>query len=219
MSVSSLTLVSVKSISQIDSIWVLFCSILVIFMTVPGLALFYGGMVRRKNVISVLMKSFTICAVVTVLWELVGYSLAFSDYSQFIGGFSKSVLYSHRLLMENANGMISVYQGHQNIPEGVFIISSMSFAIIAPALITGGFAERMKFISCILFSILWSLTVYTPIAHMIWHQNGWLAMSGMLDFAGGTVVHITSGVAGLISAIILGKRDAVKYAVVIVPYT
>lgn len=218
MNIPSSMFVSASSLSLLDTFWILFCAILVIFMTIPGLALFYGGLVRRKNVISVLMKSFTICAVITVLWQLIGYSLAFSEFNPFIGGIGKA--FFQLFSTETAQGMITVNQDYPSIPESVFVIYSMAFAILAPALITGGFAERMKFSSCIVFSILWSLVVYSPIAHMVWDKHGWLATSGVLDFAGGTVVHITSGVAGLVAAIILGKRNVIKDQgnAVVLPY-
>lgn len=195
-----------SSLSTLDTMWVLLCSVLVIFMTIPGLSLFYGGLVRKKNVISILMKSFAICAVISLVWITIGYSLAFSHGNSFIGDLSKFCLRGVKLVAD-FKGFISVNPDAPTIPESVFVLYSMSFAVIAPALITGGFAERMKFTSCLVFSILWSICVYSPIAHLVWDKNGWLNINGVLDFAGGTVVHITSGVAGLVSAIMLGKRD------------
>lgn len=177
-------------------------SALVLFMTIPGLALFYGGMVRKKNVLSTLMQSFTICAAVTVVWMVLGYSLAFSEGNSFIGGLSKVML--------NGVGVSNLWKASDGtqylIPESLFMMFQMTFAIITPALITGAFAERMKFSTMLVFSVLWSLLVYSPVAHWVWEGKGWLYAKGALDFAGGTVVHINAGIAGLVAAVVLGKR-------------
>lgn len=178
-----------------DSAWILTSTALVLFMTLPGLALFYGGLVRSKNVLSVLMQCFSIAAFASVLWFVVGYSLAFSDQgSGFIGGFDR--LFLAGMTKSSLSG---------TIPESVFVMFQMTFAIITPALILGGFAERMKFSSMLLFSLLWLLVVYVPTTHWVW-GGGWLSQMGFYDYAGGTVVHINAGVAALVAAVMLGKR-------------
>ncbi|MDA0998316.1 MAG: ammonia channel protein, partial [Proteobacteria bacterium] len=171
---------------------------LVLLMTIPGLALFYGGMVRKKNVLATVMQSFTITCLVTVLWMIAGYSIAFADgggMNAFMGGFSKAFL---------AGMSKDTLQG--TIPESVFMTFQMTFAIITPALITGAFADRMKFSSMLVFMGAWVLIIYSPICHWVW-GGGFLGKAGVLDFAGGTVVHINAGVAGLVTAIVLGKRS------------
>nr|WP_238858244.1 ammonium transporter [Faunimonas pinastri] len=175
---------------------------LVLMMTIPGLALFYGGMVRRKNVLATTMQSFAITCLMTVIWFVVGYSMAFTNNDPaapgaYIGSFS------HMFLRGIGVGSISPLAG--TIPEYVFIMFQMTFAIITPALITGAFAERMKFSAMLLFMTLWSILVYCPIAHWVW-GGGFLGSWGVLDFAGGTVVHINAGVAGLVCCLVLGKR-------------
>ncbi|HHJ38124.1 MAG: ammonia channel protein [Methylothermaceae bacteria B42] len=180
-----------------DTAWILASTALVLFMTLPGLALFYGGLVRVKNVLSVLMQCFVIAGVVSLLWLAVGYSLAFTDgggLNPFIGGFSK--VFANGIGPESLTG---------NLPESVFLMFQMTFAIITPALIVGGFAERMRFSAMICFSALWLLLVYVPICHWVW-GGGWLFDLGVMDFAGGIVVHITCGVAALVSALVLGAR-------------
>jgi Amt family ammonium transporter len=186
-----------------DNAWMLVSSALVLMMTAPGLALFYGGLVRRKNVLGTMMHSFILMAVVTVIWAVVGYSLAFGGSSPYIGNFQFAFL----------DGVGSApntdYAG--TIPHATFMVYQLMFAIITPALISGAFAERMKFSAMLLFTVLWTLVVYFPMAHMVWGKGGLLnAFSGgkipCLDFAGGTVVHITSGVSALVCAIYLGKR-------------
>ena len=177
-----------------DTAWILTSTALVLFMTLPGLALFYGGLVRVKNVLSVLMQCFAIACVVSILWLLVGYSLAFSEGNAVIGGFS-NVLF--------ANVQEGTMSG--TIPESLFAMFQLTFAIITPALIVGGFAERMRFSSMLVFSGIWLLLVYVPITHWVW-GGGWLAERGLLDFAGGTVVHITAGVAALVCALVMGAR-------------
>jgi len=181
-----------------DNAWVLTSSALVLMMTGPGLALFYGGLVRKKNVLGTMMQSFAMMAVMTVLWALVGYSLAFAEGNAFIGGFDYFFLNG---VGQEANGSIS---------HLTFMVFQLMFAIITPALITGAFAERMKFSAMLLFMLLWALIVYFPMAHMVWGPGGLMgAADGVipcLDFAGGTVVHVSSGVSALICALYLGKR-------------
>ncbi len=184
-----------------NTAWMLTATALVLMMTIPGLALFYGGMVRKKNVLATVMQSFAICCLVTVLWFVVGYSLAFSDggaVNQWIGGLSKAF---HKGITVSTLWA----PGVANIPEFVFSTFQMTFAIITPALIAGAFAERMKFSALLIFMALWLLVVYAPIAHWVW-GGGFLGAAGVLDFAGGTVVHINAGVAGLVTALVLGKR-------------
>jgi len=177
-----------------NTAWILTSTALVLFMTLPGLALFYGGLVRSKNVLSVLMQCFAIAGVSSILWLVVGYSLAFTEGNNFIGDFS-------RVLMTGVDK--ETLAG--DIPESLFMLFQMTFAVITPALIVGGFAERMRFSAVLLFSATWLLVVYVPITHWVW-GGGWLADMGLLDFAGGTVVHITAGVAALVAAIVLGPR-------------
>ena len=188
-----------------DTAWMIVATLLVLMMTLPGLALFYAGMVRSKNVLSVLMQCFAITGVITILWVLYGYSLAFDtsgmekgvvNLNSFIGGTEKALL--------GGVGRDSLVLG---IPESVFITFQMTFAIITPALIVGAFAERMKFSAMLIFMGVWFTLVYAPIAHMVWSGNGGLLWDwGVLDFAGGTVVHINAGIAGLVACIVLGKR-------------
>ena len=185
-----------------DNAWVLISAALVLLMTAPGLTLFYGGLVRRKNILGTMMQSFAMMGLITVLWALVGYSLAFGAGNGFIGGF-EHVFLRGVSLAPNPN-----YGG--TIPEQTFMVYQMMFAIITPALITGAFAERVRFSSMAVFLSFWSLLVYCPMAHMIWGVGGMLNIAGgrwpVFDFAGGTVVHITSGVAALVCALYLGKR-------------
>ncbi|BBT14143.1 ammonium transporter [Metapseudomonas otitidis] len=188
-----------------DTAWMIVATALVLFMTIPGLALFYGGMVRSKNVLSVMMQCFAITGLISVLWVVYGYSLAFDttgmeqgvvNFNSFIGGLSKAFL-------SGLNTSSLVYA----VPESVFITFQMTFAIITPALIVGAFAERMKFSAMLIFMAVWFTLVYAPIAHMVWSGNGGLMWDwGVLDFAGGTVVHINAGIAGLVACIVLGKR-------------
>jgi len=186
-----------------DNAWMLVSSALVLMMTAPGLALFYGGLVRRKNVLSTMMHSFILMAVVTVIWAVVGYSLAFGGSSPYLGNFQFAFL--------DGVGATPNPDYAATIPHATFMVYQLMFAIITPALISGAFAERMKFSAMLLFTILWTLVVYFPMAHMVWGKGGLLnAFSGgkipCFDFAGGTVVHITSGVSALVCAIYLGKR-------------
>jgi len=178
-----------------DTAWMLTATALVLFMTIPGLSLFYAGMVRSKNVLSVLMQCFAITSLMTVLWVLYGYSMAFGGAGTFWGGLSKAFLKG-----------VGVDTLSGTIPETVFMTFQMTFAIITPALIVGAFAERMKFSAILLFMGVWFTVVYAPVCHWVWGEGGWLGSKGILDFAGGTVVHINAGIAGLVAAIVLGKR-------------
>jgi Amt family ammonium transporter len=190
-----------------DTAWMLTSTALVLLMTIPGLALFYAGMVRKKNVLATMMQSFTITALVTVVWVVAGYSLAFGEGNAWIGDLSRVFLNG---LAETWDKPFSLGSGEgavaTTIPETVFLTFQMTFAIITPALITGAFADRMRFSALVMFNVLWSLLVYAPVAHWVWHPNGWIFALGALDFAGGTVVHINAGVAGLVCAVVLGKR-------------
>jgi Amt family ammonium transporter len=174
-------------------------------MTIPGLALFYAGMVRKKNVLATMMQSFSITALVTVLWMVVGYSLAFGEGGAYVGDFSRFFLagmgYAEPFTLGTGDSAVAF-----TIPEVVFMMFQMTFAIITPALICGAFADRMKFSAMLWFVGLWSILIYAPVAHAVWHPNGVFFALGALDFAGGTVVHINAGIAGLVAAIVLGKR-------------
>ena len=201
---AALTLLFLPAIAQADTLdsgdtaWILTSTALVLFMTLPGLALFYGGLVRAKNVLSVLMQCFVIACVVSILWVLYGYSIAFGDggsMNAWLGGFDNAFL--GNVARDSLSG---------TLPESVFVMFQMTFAIITPALIVGGFAERMKFSSMLLFSVIWVSVVYFPVCHWVW-GGGWLAEMGLLDFAGGTVVHITAGVAALVCALVMGNRN------------
>ena len=180
-----------------NTAWILTATALVLFMTLPGLALFYGGLVRSKNVLSILMQCFAIAAVVSLMWMVGLYSLTFTDggsANDWLGGLSR--VFMAGLGKDNMTG---------DIPEVVFVAFQMTFAIITPALIIGAFAERMKFSAVLIFSALWTLAVYVPVAHWVWGR-GYFFQHGLIDFAGGTVVHITAGVAALVSALVLGPR-------------
>jgi len=189
--------------SSADNAWMLTSSALVLMMTGPGLALFYGGLVRKKNVLGTMMQSFILMALVTVIWAIVGYSLCFASGNSLIGGFENFLLHN---VTSQPDADYST-----TIPEQTFMVYQLMFAIITPALITGAFAERMKFSAMVVFMLLWSILVYSPMAHMVWGKSGLLnaALGGRfptLDFAGGTVVHITSGVSALVCALYMGKR-------------
>ncbi len=192
------------AISAGNSAWVMVSAALVLFMTLPGLALFYGGMVRKKNLLSVMVHSFAIAALVSVLWMAVGYSWAFTPNNALIGGWDR--LFLNGMSVWSAEAKLTVYPGAGSIPESVFMLFQMTFAIISTAIITGAFAERMKFSAMLWFSGLWMLLVYVPTCHWVWEAGGWLAHHGVLDYAGGTVVHINAGVAGLVAAVMVGKR-------------
>ncbi len=191
-----------------DTAWMLVCTVLVLLMTIPGLALFYAGMVRKKNVLATMMQSFFICAMVTVLWMVLGYSLAFTNGGWFVGDLSRVFLNGLGADWDKPFTLGAGTQGAlaMTIPESVFVMFQMAFAIITPAVVTGAFVDRMKFSALILFMALWSLVVYAPIAHWVWSATGWLNVLGVADFAGGTVVEINAGVAGLVCALVLGRR-------------
>jgi ammonium transporter, Amt family len=189
------TLALAQDVNGADTAWMMTATALVLFMTIPGLSLFYAGLVRTRNVLSVLMQCFAITCVASLVWLFLGYSLAFSEGNGFIGGLS-NILFADM----QENSLIGT------IPESVFALYQMTFAIITPALICGSFAERVRFSAVMLFSILWLFLVYVPITHWVWASDGWLFKMGLLDFAGGTVVHITAGVGSLVCALVLGSR-------------
>ncbi len=190
-----------------DTAWMMTSAMVVLMMTIPGVALFYAGMVRKKNVLATLMQSFSVCALVAVLWMVAGYSLAFGEGGPWIGDFSRVLMAG---MAEGWDKPFTLGSGDSaiafTIPETVFAMFQMTFAIITAALITGAVADRMKFSALMLFIALWTLLVYSPVAHWVWHPSGWIFALGALDFAGGTVVHINAGVAGLVAAIVIGKR-------------
>ena len=196
-------MVSNDKINGGDTAWVMTSAVLVLFMTLPGLALFYGGMVRKKNVLSTMMHSFAVAALVSVLWVIAGYSLAFTEGNAFIGGLDR--LFLNGMIVDAANQQTTVLNGDSTIPESVFMFFQMTFAIISTAIMTGAIAERMKFSALLWFAGLWMMLVYVPTAHWVW-GGGFMAAGGVMDFAGGTVVHINAGVAGLVAAIVLGRR-------------
>jgi ammonium transporter, Amt family len=175
--------------------WLLTSTALVLLMTLPGLALFYGGLVRSRNVLSVLMQCFALCCVVSLIWMAFGYSAAFAQGNGFLGGWSRIWLRGIE------TGTVS-----GSIPESVYVMFQMTFAIITPALIVGGFAERTRFAGMLVFSILWLIVVYIPVTHWVWGSDGWLAARGFRDFAGGAVVHVNAGVAALVAALVVGRR-------------
>jgi ammonium transporter, Amt family len=199
-------MVDSSKISSGDTAWMLTSVALVLFMTIPGLALFYAGMVRKKNVLATVMQSFAICCLITIVWTVVGYSISFTPGSAFLGGFSRVFLHGMAYIKGDKATTLTVSHLATTIPESVYFAFQLTFAIITPALITGAFADRMKFSAMLVFMTLWSLIVYSPIAHMVWEPTGWLASAGVLDFAGGTVVHINAGIAGLMCCLVLGKR-------------
>jgi len=195
-----------------DTAWMLASTALVLMMTIPGLALFYAGMVRKKNVLATLMQSFAITCLVTIAWMVVGYSLAFTNGNEYIGDLSR--IFLDGIADHIVKGVDEAFvlgagtdvASPQTVPETVYMMFQMTFAIITPALIAGAFTDRMKFSGMCIFMVLWSVLVYAPIAHWVWAPTGWLSQLGVLDFAGGTVVHIDAGIAGLMSALVLGKR-------------
>jgi Amt family ammonium transporter len=195
------------AIDKGDTAWMLTSTALVLFMTIPGLALFYGGMVRKKNVLGTMMHSLTAVALVTVVWVVIGYSIAFGNgasegLAPYFGGFDR-VLYKG---VDIAKVWVDAGGAAYTIPESLFMVFQMTFAIITVAIMAGAFAERMKFSAFLLFAGLWVIFVYSPICHWVWHAKGWLFAAGALDFAGGTVVHINSGIAGLVAAYLIGRR-------------
>lgn len=208
------------SINSGDTAWMIVATALVMLMTIPGLALFYGGLVRRKNILNVMMQSFMIMAVISIEWIVCGYSLAFGSskgiLAPFIGGFHWVFLHGIHIndlspyFISHAQPSGKIVNGMPamigTIPHLVFVLFQMMFAVITPALIIGAFAERIKFKGFLIFSLLWALMIYNPIAHWVWSSDGWLAKLGALDFAGGTVVHINAGMAALVTALMLKKR-------------
>ncbi|MEJ0063878.1 MAG: ammonium transporter [Alphaproteobacteria bacterium] len=201
------------AINSGDTAWMLTSTALVLMMTIPGLALFYGGLVRKGNLLTTMAQSFATTCLVAVLWVVCGYSLAFTNGNDYVGDLSR-LLVAHSsmsaplTLGEGITGGFTL-----TIPESVFMMFQMTFAIITPALISGAFAERMKFSAVLVFMGLWSLIVYSPVAHWVWHPNGFLFKAGVLDYAGGTVVHINAGVAGLVTALVIGKRKSYPHDV------
>jgi Amt family ammonium transporter len=198
---SSAVLADDGAVRSGDTAWLMTSTALVLFMTIPGLALFYAGMVRAKNALSVMMQCFAIAGLVSVLWVLYGYSFAFGGSGAFWGGLDK--LFLSGVTRDSVTG---------TVPEVVFIVYQMAFAIITPAIIVGAFAERMKFSALLWFTGIWLTVVYVPVAHWVWVDGGWLHEMGVLDFAGGTVVHINAGVAGLVAALVLGPRKGYPIA-------
>src|SRR5271170_2630255 len=198
-------MLGVDKINAGDTAWMLTSTALVLMMSIPGLALFYGGMVRKKNVLATLMQTFAIVCVVTVIWWLIGYSWAFTPGGKFLGGGSRA-FFNGMTFMHDPVNKLSVSHLAMTIPETVYAMFQLTFAAITPALIAGAFADRMKFSAMLAFMGAWSLLVYAPIAHMVWEPTGWLNVAGVLDYAGGTVVHINAGIAGLASCLVLGKR-------------
>ena len=198
-------LVGVDKISSGDTAWMLTSTALVLMMSIPGLALFYGGMVRKKNVLATLMQTFAITCMVTLLWWAIGYSWAFTPGSALLGGAGRA-FFNGMIFMHDPVNRLSVSHLALTIPETVYAMFQLTFAAITPALIAGAFADRMKFSAMLVFMAAWSLLVYCPIAHMVWEPTGWLNKAGVLDYAGGTVVHINAGIAGLASCLVLGKR-------------
>ena len=188
-------------LSGANTAWIMSSTALVLFMTLPGLALFYGGLVKKRNVLSILIQCFAIAGIVSILWLVIGYSIAFdtSNNNPYFGGMGK--------FMFNGIGENTLAG---DIPESLFAMFQMTFAIITPALIIGSFAERTKFSAVLIFSSLWLILVYAPITHWVWSDNGWLNAMGLLDFAGGTVVHVTAGVAALVAAIVIGPRKRIS---------
>ena len=199
-----------------DTAWMLTSTALVLMMTIPGLALFYAGMVRKKNILATLMQSFAITCLISIVWTVIGYSEAFTGgtgaTAQYIGDMSRFMLHGMESLVSMGDDAAFTMapgpsQVVETIPESVFMMFQMTFAIITPALIAGAFADRMKFSAMCVFMVLWSILVYSPIAHWVWAPTGWLAAKGTLDFAGGTVVHINAGIAGLMACLVMGKRE------------
>ena len=198
MAQTSAPAAAVSAIDSGDTAWMLTATALVLMMTIPGVALFYGGMVRKKNVLATVMQSFAVTCLVTVLWTIVGYSIAFTEGAPFCGAFSRFLL--DGMTIDSVNDLA------KTIPESVYMCFQMTFAIITPALICGAVADRVKFSALMWFIGLWAVLVYAPIAHWVWGPGGFLNDAGILDFAGGTVVHINSGVAGLMACLVIGKR-------------
>ena len=193
-----------SDVSAGDTAWILVSAALVLFMTLPGLALFYAGMVRKKNILGTMMQSFAVAALVSVLWMVIGYSIAFTPNNGFFGGLERVFL--NGMNVWSGEEKLTIHPNAGSLPESVFMSFQMMFAIISTAILTGSFAERVKFSALLWFAGIWVLLVYAPTAHWVWEGGGWLANHGVLDYAGGTVVHINAGIAGLVGALMLGKR-------------
>lgn len=192
---ASVSAFAADTLDKGDTAWMLVATVLVLFMTIPGIALFYAGMARKKNILGTIAQDFAICGVVTILWFVIGYSLAFSEGNSFIGGLSF-------LRMQGIG--VNTLQG--SIPQLLFAVFQMTFAVLTACLITGSWAGRVKFSAMLAFMVVWSLAVYAPICHWVWASDGFFFKLGALDYAGGTVVHINAGIAGLVGALMLGKR-------------
>jgi Amt family ammonium transporter len=211
----AITKVEVPALDTGNTAWMMVSTVLVLFMTIPALALFYGGMVRKQNILATLMQSFSITVLCTVIWAVVGYSLAFGNGGAYIGDLSKILLVGLAENMGSGFVLGATPAGQpditgafgMSIPEVVFMMFQMTFAIITPALIIGAVADRIKFSALLIFVLLWSLLVYAPVAHWVWQPNGFLFAKGVLDFAGGSVVHINSGIAALVACLMLGRRQ------------
>ncbi|MFO1036057.1 MAG: ammonium transporter [Geminicoccaceae bacterium] len=206
---AAVAVAEVPALDAGNTSWMITATCLVLMMAIPGLALFYGGMVRKKNVLSVLMQVFATTCLISIVWMVIGYTLAFTDGTAWLGGMDRFFL--NGLGIDNrVLDLQTVTAGapwfSAVIPESVFMMFQMTFAAITPALIVGAFVDRMKFSTMLVFMVLWSIVVYAPIAHWVWSPNGFLFGEGVLDFAGGTVVHINAGVAGLVACLLLGKR-------------
>lgn len=198
------TLVEADKISAADTGWMMTSTALVLLMTLPGIALFYGGMIRKKNVINTMASVMVVAAIVTLTWFLIGYSLAFTPGNGVLGGFDRALFSGFGYIKDKA--LVAVSHAAPNIPESVYAMFQLSFAIITTALIVGALVERMKFGAWVVFAAAWSVLVYAPVAHWVWEPGGWLARMGVLDFAGGSVVHINAGASGLVLAYMLGNR-------------
>ena len=198
-------LVQMSAIDKADTAWVLVSTVLVLLMTLPGIALFYAGLVRRKNVVNTMASVFAVACVVALMWLGLGYSLAFSKGTAWLGGLDKAWFADMRLI--GSNSTVAVNHLAPHLPEAVFALFQMAFAAITTTLILGAVVERMRFAALVLFGALWSVLVYAPVAHWVWEADGWLYKLGALDFAGGAVVHVNAGVAALVCAVMLGKRQ------------
>ena len=199
-----MSLVASSSLAAADTAWLMTATVLVLLMTLPGVALFYAGMVRRKNVLNTMASVLGVACVVSLVWFALGYSLAFGAGSRWIGNFDRAWFAGLDYLQEAKQVAVSHVAPH--LPESVYAMFQLSFAVITAALVVGAFVERMRFSAVLWFAALWCLAVYAPIAHWVWEPNGWLAQMGALDFAGGAVVHVNAGVAGLVCAYVLGPR-------------
>ncbi|MCD2165479.1 ammonium transporter [Comamonas koreensis] len=198
-------MVQMAAIDKADTAWLLVSTVLVLLMTLPGIALFYAGLVRRKNVVNTMVAVFAVAAVVALTWFALGYSLAFSKSSAWLGGLERAWFSSMRL--DAAAGTVSVSHLAPHLPESLYALFQMAFAVITTTLIIGAVVERMRFSALLLFSALWSVLVYAPVAHWVWESDGWLNKLGALDFAGGAVVHVNAGVSALVCAAMLGRRQ------------